>query len=161
MAAVDADIILSGTTLNVETLIAFLEGKLPVKRTSSATGAGYSTIVTGTTTTLTSLSVTVEADELIVFWTTMQMSLGATNLLPHIRHEVGGTGKSDNFFIPPSGLTTGSTGYGVALNALSVWSGLSAGVTSFNLQWQNDGSTAGPLIYSAVQQLEALQFKYR
>lgn len=156
----DPSIIRSGNTANLDTLIDVLK-LLAVKHTFSDTGAGYSTISSASTTTLASLSLTLEADELVLFWTTMQVSFGATNLVAHIRHMVGGTGVADDFFTPPSTYATSSSGTGSTLRALSIWSGLSAGVTSFNLQWQNDGVVGAPLIYSVSQRLHALQFKIR
>ena len=158
MSSFDADVVRSGTTANLETLIALLEGKLAVGYVKDLTGNGYSSYASGTTATLATLAVTCEADELIAFYTEMQCSCSVVSPAPaivHIRHKVDSTALGADFFTPMTGYTVSSTGTGQMVRCLTFWQGLS-GAKNFLLQWQNDGAGT---IYSVSQQLHAVRFK--
>lgn len=153
MAAFSSSSIVSGSSLNVATLITTLDGMAPkVTRTA---GTGASTTSTSDVV-LATHNVTVSADEGILLIGNGTVSHSVTGGIVAMQLEVPGLSSEELKFYEPSGSTSGLHG---TMSVCLATTFSTAGSKTINLLWRIH-TTAGT-IYAAEYALHSIVFKYR
>lgn len=158
MAAFDpTSLLISGSNFDIGGLISALTAEMAVKRTTvyeSSTGSTSS----NSGVSLFSTSVSVEADEIVLFLSQVAVSCGTANDRVGMWHEIDSVNQNnDAIFKQASGTSTaGDQGL---LTALSCIIDKSVGSYTFDVKWRN--MDASRTIYAAKRNLFVFQLKRR
>lgn len=155
MSAYVGSIIKSGTTLDVNQLISELTNEIPAAWKEANTASVNSTTGTALTTHYT-LSETVEADELLIFVSQTQISVGTAGTKVLVNHRVNGASPTPDVIMTDT--TTGTGGNQATATCVTVHKDLS-GAQTFDVQFARYGGSG--TVYAGASRCHLIRFKRR
>lgn len=145
----------SGTTLDVDQLVTELQSKLTIAWKEATQGSVNSTTGTSLTTHFT-LTETVEADELLVFVSQTQVSVGTAGTRLLVNHRVNGASPTPDIIIQDA--TTGTGGNQATAVCVTVHKDLT-GSQTFDVQFARYGGSG--TVYAGAARAHLLRLKRR
>lgn len=156
MSAYAGSIIKSGTTLDVNQLVSELTNELPAAWKETSTGSVSNTTGTAFTTHYT-LSETVEADELLIFVSQTQISVGVAGTKVLVNHRVNGTVPTPDIIVVQDATTSAGGNQGTA-TCVTVHKDLT-GVQTFDVRFARYGGSG--TVYAGASRCHLIRFKRR
>jgi hypothetical protein len=145
----------SGTSFDLDRAVTELQSMIPVAWKEATQGSVNSTTGTSLTTHFT-LSETVEADELLVFISQTQVSVGTAGTRLLVNHRVNGASPTPDLIIQDA--ITGTGGNQATATCITVHKDLS-GAQTFDVQFARYGGSG--TVYAGAARAHLLRFKRR